>query len=87
MCDARCEAIFSADTVSIRHNNQPVFRGWRSPDGLWKIKLLAVPNPVLPQAHFSVFDASTKHVIKFLHQCLFSPTTSILFKVLKIIIF
>jgi hypothetical protein len=78
-CDAGCEAVFDAKRVAITHNKQQILTGYRDWNGLWKI---AIPKPQ-PQAHFSVHDATTRQIIKFLHLTLFSPTKSTLLKAIQ----
>lgn len=75
-CDAGCKAVFDAKQVTITCNNTRVLTGHRDGNGLWKI---AIPRQV-PQAHFTVHDATTKQIIKFLHLSLFSPSKSTLLK-------
>jgi hypothetical protein len=90
LCDAGCTATFNAKQVVIAHHKQPVLVGHRQTNGLWT---LPIPRPTTsttttlerPQhsAHFTVHDALTKDIIRFLHATLFSPTKSTLLKAVQ----
>jgi hypothetical protein len=77
-CDAGYKAIFDAKSVTIQKDLQTILSGTRNYQGLWTIP---IPRP-LAQANFTVYDATTKQIIKFLHRSLWSPTKSTVLKAL-----
>jgi hypothetical protein len=77
-CDVGCKATFDAEKVVITRNDQIILTGQRDFNGLWTIP---IPRPI-HQANFSVYDTTTKQMIKYLHLCLWSPTKSTILKAL-----
>ena len=76
LCDHGCEATFTKDTITIKHQQQPVLQGTRdaTTHGLWQIQL---ESP--PQALNAVnFNATPADLVKFAHAALFSPAISTL---------
>jgi hypothetical protein len=78
-CDVGCKATFDAQKVVITRNHQIlILTGQRDFNGQWTIP---IPRPI-HQANFSVYDTTTKQMIKYLHLCLWSPTKSTVLKAL-----
>jgi hypothetical protein len=71
-CDAGCKAIFDTKSVIIQKDLKIILGGSQNYQGLWTIP---IPRPV-QQANFTVYDATIKQIIKYLHLCLWSPTKS-----------
>ena len=85
LCDAGCTATFDAKKVVIHHKNQPVLTGPRNSNGLWSLSSQGHYKPIRnataqSQANFTIHDAVTRDIIKFLHLSLYSPTKSTLLK-------
>ena len=96
LCDAGCTAFFDAKHVTVSHQNNTILQGHRDPhNGLWKFpssmgKHINIPRPrslpecaPTPQANFTIHDALSKDIIKFLHLSLFSPTRATLLKAIN----
>eukprot|EP00804_Cyclotella_cryptica_P022914 CCRYP_005100-RA/>CCRYP_005100-RA protein AED:0.47 eAED:0.46 QI:0/0/0/0.5/0/0/2/0/280 len=93
MCDAGCKVIFSQDECSIVHNGTIVMKGHKNKQkGIWYIPIQQSIHETLfliyndhdtQSAHTgnSVYHTSTlAKTIKYIHQCLFSPTVDSFYK-------
>jgi len=90
-CDAGCTATFNAKNVTITHKDQPILQGHRNTQGLWTFP---TPQPtgcpqetasrhMVAQANFTIHDALSQDIVRFLHLSLFSPTRSTLLKAVQ----
>jgi len=76
LCDARCDVTFTADTVTISHNNAVVMQGQQTPSSkLWELNIRPTPTA---HANAAVGSASPADLIAFAHAALFSPVLSTL---------
>jgi len=76
LCNARCNVVFTADTVTISHNNGIIMQGKRTPSSkLWELSIRPTPTA---HANTAVGSASTADLIAFAHAALFSPSLSTL---------
>ena len=78
VCDAGYEAKFDRNSVKITHGTKTIVEGTRNRNGLW-----VIPTKI-PTANFTVHDATTRSIVKFLHLSLFSPTKSTLLKAVQL---
>lgn len=77
LCDAGCEATFTATSVIISHNQQVVLTGSRSAaTRLWNLPL-TTPTPA-DQANAMHLSATPAELVAFAHAALFSPAISTL---------
>ena len=97
LCDAGCTAFFDAQQVTISHHKNTILQGQRNPrNGLWQFPSNMGANtnrPITPsstaldtttpQANFTIHDALSKDIIKFLHLSLFSPTRATLLQAIN----
>jgi hypothetical protein len=91
-CDAGCEAVFTATTITIKLNGETIMTGTREgPHKLWHMDLPTVkhspppppPPPMEAEANALQQDsASPKNTVAFMHAALFSPAVSTLTKAL-----
>ena len=76
LCDHGCDATFTAQDVKITHNDDTLINGKRDDEtGLWTL----VTKKRQPKQHGAnnVHQLESKgNLVKFLHQCCFSPTTT-----------
>ena len=89
---AGCKTIYEGDTVKIFYQGRLVWLGTEDPSTeLWVLPLkpkvhpsqVVGPNELTQMAH-NIFQLSSKEsLVKFLHQCLFSPPKKTLIKALE----
>jgi len=80
-CDSGCNVVFTADTVTISHNNAVVMQGHRTPTSkLWELNISPTPAA---HANTAVGRASTADCVAFAHASLFSPALSTLAEALR----
>jgi len=78
LCDAGCDVIFTADTVTISHNDAVVLQGQRTPASkLWELNIRPTPT-AHAHANAAVGSASPANLVAFAHAALFSPALSTL---------
>ena len=82
LCDVGCTATFDAKRVTITHHDKTILQGQRNQHGLWTIPSQK-QEPPRHEANFTIHDALSKDIIKFLHLSLFSPTKTTLLKAIK----
>ena len=92
LCKAGCKAIYEGDTVKIIYKGKLVWLGTEDPSTeLWVLPLkpnvqpsqVVGPEELTQMAH-NIFQLSSKEsLVKFLHQCLFSPPKKTLIKALE----
>ncbi len=84
-CDHGCTALFTSTDVQILVNSTTIIRGSRQPTTrLWTIDLGNQPKAptsnerILGHAANSAYNLETKSdLVAYLHQCCYSPTTSV----------
>ena len=82
LCDAGCTALFTANKVTIKHNNTIILQGSRSPhsQNLWNIPLSNTPQKALSMV---TMPHKAAEIVQFFHAALFSPSISTLKQALK----
>jgi len=82
LCDAGCTALFTANKVTIKHNNTTILQGSRSPhsQNLWNIPLSNTPQKALSMV---TMPHKAAEIVQFFHAALFSPSISTLKQALK----
>jgi len=76
LCDAGCGVVFTADTVTISHNDAVVMQGQRTPSSkLWELDIHPTSTA---WANAAVGSVSTADLVTFAHAALFSPALSTL---------
>ncbi|KAL7544532.1 hypothetical protein ACHAWF_007912, partial [Thalassiosira exigua] len=92
LCDAGCMVTYEGDRCKVMYKNRKIWTGVREPTtGLWVLPLTpdATPSPptseTLPQETANnVYQMTSKEsLVRFLHQCLFSPPKQTLIKALE----
>jgi hypothetical protein len=90
LCNEGCQAYSDAKQVLITHNDRTILQGARNHQGLWTFPSTETHNQELVQhakkphvAMFTIHDALSKDIVKFLHLSLFSPTKSTLLKAIR----
>ncbi|KAL7533212.1 hypothetical protein ACHAWF_004382, partial [Thalassiosira exigua] len=92
LCDAGCEVTYEGDKCNVTYKNKQIWAGVREPTaGLWVLPL--TPNATLgsPTAETlphetvnNVYQMTSKEaLVRFFHQCLFSPPKQMLLKALE----
>jgi hypothetical protein len=86
LCNAGCEVTFNKDECVVKHHGREVTRGTKNQgNGLWYVPLkqdiASVPNQTNHHQMNSAYHTATMaETLKFMHQCLFSPTVDTLCK-------
>ncbi len=76
LCDARCDVAFTANAITIRHNNNIILQGSRTPTSkLWEPE---IQPPTPTRANTAIGSAAPADLITFAHAALFSPALSTL---------
>jgi hypothetical protein len=91
LCDAGCEVLFDANCVRVRHANELILAGNRSPHtGLWHLGLNTqlshtIPRPsTIPHSSLAAVAVTTPaDLVAFAHATLFSPALSTLHSALQ----
>jgi len=82
LCDAGCDVAFTANTVTISHNNNIVLQGQRTPaTKLWELDVQH-PSPTF-HANTALGSATAADLVAFAHAALFSPALSTLEEALR----
>ena len=80
LCDAGCDVIFDATTVTVRYQNHIALTGTRNQDTrLWQLR---APSPT-EQANAAIGSATPAEIVAFSHASLFSPSLTTLENALK----
>lgn len=87
LCDAGCVVDFTATTMQVRHNDNIVLTGIRTPHSkLWHMQQPdnnTVPVHQQATAHAAIGSASPAELVEFAHAALFLPSLSTLHQALK----
>ena len=77
LCDVDCTAIFSKHKCTIYNKqNKPVITGMRNHStGLYEQHIPRQNNQNICQANATISTTNLQEHIKYLHQCVFSPTS------------
>jgi hypothetical protein len=87
LCNASCEVTFNKDECVVKHHGKEITRGTKNQgNGLWYVPLkkdiASVPNQTNhhQKMNSAYHNATMAETLKFMHQCLFSPTVDTLCK-------
>jgi len=77
LCDARCEVVLTATTVTICHSNNVIMSGHRTAaTKLWNLDIQ--PSPPQASANVAIGTAKPAKLVAFVHAAMFSPAFSTL---------
>jgi len=80
LCDAGCDVAFTADRVTIKHNDKVILQGHRTASTkLWELDI----QPTTHKANAAVGSATPAELVAFAHAALFSPALSTLAEALR----
>ena len=82
LADDNCTIVLDKHKINVIKNNKSILQGTRNThDGLWDIKL---PTKKLQKANVIIHKKQTaKQLVKFYHQCAFSPSISTFVQAIK----
>jgi len=84
LCDAGCDVAFTADRVTIKHNDTVILQGHRTASTkLWELDIQPIATPTTHKANAAVGSATPAELVAFAHAALFSPALSTLAKALR----
>ncbi len=79
LCNASCNVVFTANCVTIKHNNTVILQGhWTTITKLWKLDIQPTGTPPTHMANATISSAMPADLVAFAHVALFSPALSTL---------
>jgi len=80
LCDASCKMAFTADTITISHNQAIIMTGhYTATSKQWELDIC----PLMHHANAAIGSATPANLVVFAHATMFSPTLSTLTAVLQ----
>jgi len=84
LCDAGCNVAFTADQVTIKHNDAVILQGHCTAiTKLWELDIQPAAMPTTHKANDAMGSTTPAELVAFAHAALFSPALSTLAKALR----
>jgi len=84
LCDAGCDVAFTADRVTIKHNDAVILQGHHTAiTKLWELDIQPTAMLTTHKANAAMDSATPAELVAFAHAALFSPALSTLAKALR----